>query len=278
MDAFSQDASSQGASSQNTRTHSFSDDMPIVISVHSKSDLPVLLADFDLNQAQPTLVLVGGASNLSEATYQQLEAFFAQVLVPLAERLNLYVVDGGTDVGIMRLMGQARARSQATFPLIGVAPHDLLDIPGSRSSAADAAPIEIHHTHCFTIPGNQWGDESLWIASIASHLSQNKPSVAVLINGGNVTWKDAAANVEANRSIVVVKGSGRAADSLAMAIEQSKQSTASLSQTPLNQTPPLIQTSTDERAIPLVRSGLLQILDLNQPFEKSLALLQGLLS
>ncbi|MEO1294326.1 MAG: hypothetical protein AAFW75_00710, partial [Cyanobacteria bacterium J06636_16] len=53
-------------------------------------------------------MIVGGASGLDTDRQVQLESLFNRVLAPLAEELQLYVVDGGTDAGVMRLMGQAR--------------------------------------------------------------------------------------------------------------------------------------------------------------------------
>lgn len=210
-------------------------------------ELPGLLVELGLELDRPTLVLVGGASKLSDADFKKVEDFFGNVLAPLAQELNLTVVDGGTDAGVMRLIGNARASIGGTFPLVGVAPVGLVDLPDQPASGEDSAPLEDHHTHCLLIPGDQWGDESTWIAHVASVLSNNNSSTAILINGGEVTWKDAQSNVAVERTVIVMDGSGRTADILADAIAGDAVS--------------------DQRARPLVESGFLTSLDLSQSLE-----------
>ena len=186
-----------------------------ILSIQDNADLPSLFDHLGFQYPRPALVVVGGASKLSEADFNRVQKLFTEVLAPLAEELGLFVVDGGTDTGVMRLIGHARAHIAGTFPLIGVAPTGLATLPGRRPPHRDAAAVEPNHTHCLLIPGNQWGDESPWIADVASVLSDGLPSVAVLINGGEVTWKDASYNVAKDRPIVVVAGSGRTADVMA---------------------------------------------------------------
>ena len=76
------------------------------------------LAALGLDRGRPALVLVGGAGDLPDD--QGLDSLFAEI-VALSERLRSSVVDGGTDAGIMQLVGKARAAAQAMFPLVGVA-------------------------------------------------------------------------------------------------------------------------------------------------------------
>ena len=216
--------------------------------VNHPDDLPTALSALSLETKRPTLVLVGGASKLSPEDFKKVESLFFQVLAPLAQELGLTVVDGGTDAGIMRLIGNARAAIRGTFNLIGVAPLGLVDLPDQPATGEDSAPLEEHHTHCILIPGNQWGDESPWIARVASTLAAGSPSTAILINGGEVTWKDAQSNVAVERTVVVIDGSGRTADILADAIAGDD--------------------VTDQRAQPLVDSGFLACLDLNQSVEQ----------
>lgn len=186
--------------------------------VHHWTGLADCLAALGLHPAHATLVIVGGASGLDEVRYTQLQTLFERVLAPLAQSLQLNVVDGGTDTGVMRLMGRARTHIRGSFPLIGVAPQGLAYLPGEEPPQPDAAPIELHHTHCLLIPGQQWGDESPWIAAVASQLAAHSPSITVLVNGGDVTWQDACASTEAGREVVIMAGSGRAADTLADAL------------------------------------------------------------
>jgi len=216
---------------------------PVVMQVQDNASLAPAISTLELPVGQSTLVLIGGASKLSESDYGRVRSLFTDVLAPLAERWNLTVVDGGTDAGIMKMMGETRAAQRFTFPLIGAAPVGLVNFPASPSADPDAAELEDNHTHCFLIPGSAWGDESPWIAEIATQLGRGASTLAVLINGGEVTWKDARCNVDVGRNVVVIGGSGRTADILAAAIQG--------------------QPASDERATALVGSGLMKTVSLN---------------
>jgi hypothetical protein len=216
------------------------------IHLHQDADLPNALSQLGLEGPSPVLVVVGGASKLSDADRRRVQALFVKVLAPLAEDLKGFVVDGGTDAGIMRLMGEARSEINAAFPLIGVAPVGLATLPNLPPTSADASLLEPNHTHFILVPGSSWGDESPWIAKVASTLADSQPSIVVLINGGEVTWKDASQNIQEGRPVVVIAGSGRTADILASVLRG---------------------TATDQRAEDLISSGLVQAIDLTTDFK-----------
>ncbi|XGV95905.1 MAG: hypothetical protein ACAF41_24580 [Leptolyngbya sp. BL-A-14] len=211
------------------------------IQLKAPTELASGLHQLGLNGRHPVLVLIGGASKLSEADFHRLQKLFLEVLAPLAQKWQAVVIDGGTDAGVMRLMGQARSAIDASFPLVGVTPLGLATLPAKTAKAVEAAPLEPHHTHFILVPGSNWGDESSWIAKIASTIS-DAASVTVLINGGEITWQDASQSVKADRSIIVIAGTGRTADIIANA---------------------LYGASADKRAEPIVASGLVRAIDLD---------------
>lgn len=192
--------------------------------VQTRAELPIALSQIGLRHSTPALVIIGGASNLSSADYQRLENLFVELLAPLAEELGMVVIDGGTDAGVMQLMGVARAKTGASFPLVGVAPMGKVQIPGNPNAAH---PLEPHHTHFVLVPGSQWGDESPWIAETASVLSDTAPSVTILMNGGNVSLKDVQESVSEERMVIVIAGTGRLADQIADAMQNPHHETQS---------------------------------------------------
>lgn len=167
---------------------------------------------------RPVIVLVGGAAGLRHYHMAKLHQLFVKVLAPLAEELGAVVIDGGTDTGVMQMMGIARHKTKSTFPLVGVLPVGLAALPDAACLPPGAAPLEPHHTHFVLVPGSNWGDECPWLSTLAGKIAQGLPSVTVLVNGGEVTWQDAAESVRAARPIVAIAGSGRAADALAIAL------------------------------------------------------------
>lgn len=213
-----------------------------VLQVTQEMPVSSVLQQLGLMPNRPVLVVIGGASKLSPIDFDRVRSLFIDVLAPIAEQWHACVIDGGTDTGVMRLMGQARAAVGGTFPLIGVAPIGLITLPGDAPRSEDEAPLEPHHTHIVLVPpGSQWGDESPWLAEIASKLADNAPSVTVLINGGEVTWIDASENVQEGRSLLVIAGTGRTADLIAAGLRGEP---------------------TDARAVELIKSGHVQAIDL----------------
>ncbi|WP_392533328.1 hypothetical protein [Nostoc sp. C117] len=231
----------------------------LAIRVNQQAELPNALEQIGLSDSRPVLVVVGGASNISETDYLRIQRLFVEVLAPIAETLGAYVVDGGTDVGVMRLMGEARTQIGAKFALVGVTPESKVTLP-NQLEVADSTPLEPNHTHFLLVPGSDWGDESPWISEVATVLASGAPSVTVLLNGGEITFKDAFSSVNTGRLVVAIAGSGRTADKLAAA---------------------LVGKDTDDRAKELAKSGKLQYIDLID-IEKRIAnlgeIIKGLLS
>jgi hypothetical protein len=165
----------------------------------------------------PALVLVGGAAAMEADEIGRVETLFGDTLVPVAERHGAVVIDGGTDTGVMRAMGRARAARRATFPLVGVVVATLaaeLLLEGG----AEAAPLEPHHTQLLLVPGSSWGDEAVWLARIAAIVAAGRPSATVLVNGGDISMDDVRRSIADGRPVITVDGSGRAADELAASV------------------------------------------------------------
>jgi hypothetical protein len=162
------------------------------------------------------LVVVGGASSMSSRERRRLTPLFTEVLAPLAERLRTTTIDGGTDTGVMSMMGNARAQADGRFPLVGVIVERLTN--QSANASVDAADLEPNHTHFVFVPGSEWGEEAPWLARLATVVAGSEPSATVLVNGGDIAVDDVRHSVEAGRPVVVLDGSGRTADALAAAV------------------------------------------------------------
>lgn len=224
--------------------------------IEEAAQLPSVIETLNLQTPRPVLVIVGGASQIAAKDLDRLSLLFNEVVAPVAERLQAVVVDGGTDCGIMRLMGRARTAIGGSFPLIGVPAIGTVNYPGIVHAHPNAADLEPHHSHFILVPGDTWGDESQWIADVATEISGAAPSCTIVVNGGDITWKDVAQSVDDARQTIVLEGSGRAADELA----------AELHDEPA-----------DDRAAPLVASGFLQAIDINQDPTILTTLLESLL-
>jgi len=179
-------------------------------------DLAAAVAALGLGAPRPVVAVVGGAAGLDRAPVHDLEALVADPVARLIRRFGAIAVDGGTDTGVMGMLGRARAAGPG-FPLVGVAVRSLVRLPGENAPGGDFAESEPHHTHFLLVPGTDWGDEAKWLARAATLLAGPSPSVTVLANGGDVAFHDCAFSLAEGRPVLVLAGTGRTADRIAAA-------------------------------------------------------------
>ena len=124
-------------------------------------------------------------------------------------------------MGVMAEIGQVRGLNHYKFPLVGIAPEELVAWPGGPRSTKflwwgkKRWQLESHFSHFILVPGSQFGDESPWIVDTATILSKDHRSVTILINGGEVSRKDIQLSLENGRPVIVLSRTGRLADELA---------------------------------------------------------------
>ena len=192
-------------------------DRPRVIHVSSvapekSSPLSSLVAEIR-KQADAFVFLSGGASKMSEADQRQLLAMFDALSMVAKGGRRIAVGDGGTQAGIMQAAGSTRRASGNAFPLIGVAP--AREIPPRGKT-----PIDPNHSHIVAVENplapaqDTWGSETATMYWLFGKLAAGRPSVTIVANGGGITLNEVDANVRAGRRMVLIEGSGRAADAL----------------------------------------------------------------
>ena len=188
--------------------------------------VPVLAARIDDDPAVDALVcemraeadvfvfLSGGASKMSSESERALLGLFDGLRMLAAEGLRIGVGDGGTQAGIMQAAGNARAKSQPSFPLLGISPAP--EIPPGGTT-----PVDPNHSAIIAVDNPDWdgsdgyfGSETAAMYKLFARLAEGKPSVAVVANGGAITLAEVDENIRAGRRTVLIRGSGRAADAL----------------------------------------------------------------
>jgi len=188
----------------------------LIARVNSVSDLPATLDALAVGRGRPVLVVVGGAGRMSDEDLSRAAKALARQVVPVLDRLGAAVVDGGTDSGVMRIMGEARSAAGAKFPLVGVAAEGTVSAYPAATRAR-TAKIEPRHSHVILVPGDSWGDESPWLANVADVVAGTGPSATLVVNGGEITYHDIARSLERRRPVIVLAGTGRTADAIATA-------------------------------------------------------------
>jgi hypothetical protein len=189
--------------------------MGSVAKVRERLQVPAALSALGVRRDRPVMVLVGGAGGMAARDVEDIAALFRIVVFPVLDRHGAAVLDGGTDSGVMRAVGRARAAAGAGFPLVGVAAEGTVDGSKGTDSSEDGTALEPNHTHLILVPGKRWGDESQWLTHVATAIAGSRPSVTLVVNGGRITIEDVERSLAAGRPVVVLAGTGRTADAVA---------------------------------------------------------------
>ena len=200
---------------------------PVVLQISSiapdtNQRLSALVSDIR-SQADAFVFLSGGASRMQELHQRQLVAMFQGLRLLVNGGQRIAVGDGGTQAGIMEAAGQARRDSGDAFPLIGVAPAN--EIPPIGKT-----PVDPNHSHIVAVANpsapaqDSWGSETDTMYWLFARLAEGRPSVTIVANGGGITLAEVEANVRAGRRMILIKGSGRAADALVSLLEGTRPS------------------------------------------------------
>lgn len=172
--------------------------------------------------AEAFVFLSGGASKMSDDDRRQLLELMQALTILADGGLRVAVGDGGTKAGLMEAAGLARVAARRPFPLVGVAPGPEVDRgktpidPNHSHVVAVSNPgwVHTHEREGWTPDQGAWGSEVDAMFDLFGRLSRGRPAVAILANGGHVTLQEVRKNVEAGRKMIIIEGSGRAADAL----------------------------------------------------------------
>jgi hypothetical protein len=190
-----------------------------------RSNLAQAIEVLGLKGRYPVIVLIGGEMHQQQADVTRRAI---ETIAKTAEDLNAVIICGGTDMGVMAEIGQIRWQKRYTFPLVGITPEELVTWPSGPHSTKfllwgkQRWQLESHYSHFILVPGSQFGDESPWIVSAATMLSNGRRSVTILINGGEVSRKDIELSLENGRPVIALSRTGRLADDFARQPERDK--------------------------------------------------------
>jgi hypothetical protein len=186
-------------------------DVARLVRVGDRLQLPAALLALGTAHADAAVVLIGGAGGLAWTDRTRLVPFFRDRLVPALDEIDALVVDGGTDAGVMRLIGEGRTLRNARFRLVGVAAAETVAWPGS--TGRERPRLARGHPEFVLVPGSHWGDESPWMGEIAEGLCGRR-AVFLVVGGGEIARAEAEVALQQGRVVTGVMGTGGAADDL----------------------------------------------------------------
>lgn len=176
------------------------------VSVSDPSELALASLRLGISPPRPVLVLVGAAASLTTDLAERVLPLLVGTLVPILMRQGAVAIDGGTDAGVMALLGRARRDTAADFPLLGVAARGTLAPP--LGEAVAGARLNPDHSGYLLVPGQTWGDEVPWISALASVIAGEAGAVTLAIGGGAITERDLATSLANARPTLMLTETG----------------------------------------------------------------------
>ena len=181
------------------------------------------------------IIAMGGAAQNFDMAPELRQAFdvgLAQV-VTFAKST---IVTGGTNTGIMKLVGETMSRVKAECPIIGIPSQGstidgdqfngvfgetvTYDVPSSRADKK-GAPIDPNHTHFLIMdsgkePGESWGSEVQPMNDFKVRLAKLTGAVIInlILGGGPQTLKLIKSALDSKTAVVLVVGTGQACDAI----------------------------------------------------------------
>lgn len=171
----------------------------------------------DIQQPKALIMIIGGAASLNEALESRLLQLFNRGIARAAAKTGALIIDGGTQAGVMSLMGQGVAAQGRKSVLLGVAPSGTVTYRGgpAEGSIENSAPLDPNHSHFVLVEGKEWGGETELMFEIAKTLAKGIPVVAVLAGGGDIARKEVLISVRQGWPVIVIEQTGNFADEIA---------------------------------------------------------------
>ncbi len=199
----------------------------VVVTAPRDASAEAILDALQIATPHAVILLFGGAAGLDELRKAHLSTLFADGVTAVAAEFGALIIDGGTQSGVMSIMGEAVARYPGICELLGIAPKGKIRHPeiAGASGISDGAALEPNHSHFVLVESAEWGGETGKMLELARAL--NGPIVAILVNGGAIAAHEALQSVRNGWQLFVIEGSGRFADELSAAVHdgQSAKST-----------------------------------------------------
>jgi hypothetical protein len=194
----------------------------------------------------------GGATDFPPEIVDQTIKLFKSVIVRVAYEHDLLTIDGGTEAGVVKIIGKVfeqtrhiigggkvitdRLASGSSKPLLmGFVPRAKVYCPGIDDSSQkhtqldpNHTQLDPNHTHFVMVLGaRKWGSEVECMFSFLHYLAtyEKIPVINIIANGGRITLKEAYHATQQGWPVIVLEGSKRAAQIIISALDGAEETT-----------------------------------------------------
>src|SRR5271170_464361 len=164
----------------------------------------------------PVVLISGGADTFDPAIAPKLTQLIGRGLLCAGRAAGAVIIDGGTDAGVMGLIGRTAGAMAEPTPLIGVAPEALIQTPDISPVEADGGRVALapNHTHFVLTQGEAWGAETPVMFDLGQAIAGKLPVIVVMIGGGQVALSEILHAVRRHWRVLIIEGSKGTADEL----------------------------------------------------------------
>src|ERR1700756_1135818 len=117
----------------------------VVVIVPCDTDSRAILKMLDLAQPNALVIVLGGPKELDDSQRTRLAELFSDAIAPAAAELGALIIDGGTQSGVMAMMGEAVARNGRKSQLLGIAPAGEVTYSGGPPNGFTAQRLLLQH-------------------------------------------------------------------------------------------------------------------------------------
>ncbi|MDD2814241.1 MAG: DUF4231 domain-containing protein [Thiotrichaceae bacterium] len=190
------------------------------VRVSTHADPQLILDALQMPTPKNLILLAGGAGKMDNNA--RLTQLFSRGVAQVASETQALLIDGGTQSGVMAMLGEGVTARGHKTPILGVAPFGKVTYPDQPVAVTgeDSAPLEPNHTHFVLLDthcenNEGWGCETPLMYHLAEIYTKTLPALTLLVNGGNICKQEILHSVRLGIPILIVQGSGRFADELA---------------------------------------------------------------
>lgn len=193
------------------------------VQVPLKTDPQLILDALKIPTPKNLILLSGGAGKMDNTQNARLTQLFSRGIAEVAAETQSLLLGGGTQSGVMAMLGEGVAARGHKTPILGVSPFAKVNFPDKTMppQGEDCAILDPNHTHFVLVDSGcdsnelNWGCETDLMYQLAELYNKTLPALTILVNGGTICKKEILHSVRLNMPIIIVQGSGRFADELA---------------------------------------------------------------
>jgi hypothetical protein len=212
----------------------------------------LLTGYWELHEPNVLLSITGGAQDFN--LNPNLEKIFTTGLIKAARDTSAWIITGGLDAGVMGYVGRAVRDQDSNVPTLAIAPYqkvldrEKLEVHDKeityklgKKATPNAAPLEPNHTHFILVDSGtpEWGTEIKFRSALEAHIIKKFkiPLVLVVVEGCPGTIATVKEGIENGFPVVIIEGSGRAADVIAKSWRKAHGESVILEDNPLKLKP-----------------------------------------